>query len=259
MTRASIMLRFVLALAVAVLAAAPASRAEEWGDLTGKFTYDGTPPEPAKLVVTADKEAFEKLGLVDESLVVDKDTKGVANIAIYVWTKDVKIHPDLEESAKKSPTLRFDNKGARFVPRVLSVWLGKQSLCLCNSDPVPHNTNIQPFGDTPLNPLLPPKAEVDHKFAQEQRAPIPVKCNIHPWMTGHILPRNNPYVAVTAKDGTFKLEKLPAGVELEFKVWHERRGYLKAKDWKLGQFKMTLKPGKNDLGEVKCKPELFEK
>ncbi len=258
MTLRPTMLRFALALAIAALASMPATAADdEWADLTGKFTYDGPAPEPRKLVVTQDKAEFEKLGLVDESLIVDKDTKGILNVLIYVRTKDVKIHPDLEKSVPKKP--KFDNKGGRFVPRVMPIWLGKQTLCLCNSDAVPHNTNVTPFNETGFNKLVPPGQEVEHDFAVEQTAPIPVKCNIHPWMTGYILPRSNPYMALTAADGTFTMEKLPAGVELEFQVWQEKSAYLKAKDWKNGKFKMTLKPGKNPLGEVKCKPALFDK
>ena len=52
---------------------------------------------------------------------------------------------------------------------------------------------------------------------------------------------------------------LPADTELEFQVWQEKSGFVEAKDWKRGRFKMTLKAGKNDLGEVKVNPKIFEK
>ena len=50
-----------------------------------------------------------------------------------------------------------------------------------------------------------------------------------------------------------------ADTELEFQVWQEKSGFVEAKDWKRGRFKMTLKSGKNDLGEVKVSPKIFEK
>jgi hypothetical protein len=249
--------RLFSTLAFAAACATGVSSAQEWADLTGKFVYDGEAPTPKPIVVDADAAEFGKLGLVDESLVVDKKTGGIANIAIYVRTKDVKVHPDLGKNVKKEA--RFDNKGGRFVPRVLPVWLEKQTLCLCNSDKVPHNSNIQPFGDTAVNPLIPAGGEVDHTFNLEQSVPIPVSCNIHRWMRGHILPRVNPYTAVTATDGSFTIEKLPAGTELEFQVWQEKSGFVEAKDWKRGRFKMTLNPGKNDLGTVKVDPKIFDK
>ncbi len=247
----------LLLAAVAAVAGAQTSQADDWASLTGKFVLDGPAPTPKPVVVDADPKEFGALGLVDESLVVDKKTGGIANILVYVRTKDVKVHPDLEKSVKKQ--VKFDNKGARFVPRILPLWLEKQTLCLCNSDRVPHNTNIQPFGDTPINPLLPAGGELDHAFAVEQPVPIPVSCNIHRWMRGYILPRTNPYVAVTGTDGSFTLDKLPADVELEFQVWQEKSGFVEAKDWKRGRFKMTLKAGKNDLETVKVKPTLFDK
>jgi len=52
---------------------------------------------------------------------------------------------------------------------------------------------------------------------------------------------------------------VPAGVELEFQVWQEKSGFVEARDWKRGRFKMTLAAGKNDLGEVKVKPAIFNK
>src|SRR5437667_2727284 len=148
----------ILSLCLLALALAAASTgvaaADDWAELTGKFIYDGPAPTPKPIIIDADPAEFGKLGLVDESLVVDKKTGGIANIAVYVRTKDVKVHPDLEKNVKK--VVKFDNKGARFVPRILPIWLEKQTLCLCNSDKVPHNTNIQPIGDTGANPLLPP-------------------------------------------------------------------------------------------------------
>jgi hypothetical protein len=231
-----------------------------WGELTGKIVYDGTPPTPEPLVITADVPAFGNLGLVNESLLVDKETRGIANVVVFVRTKDVKVHPDLEKAAgNEAKLVQFDNKGGRFVPHILPVWIGKQTLCLCNSDKVSHNSNLAPFGDQAINPLLPPAGKVEHNFSLEQSVPVQVKCNIHPWMVGYILPRSNPYVAVTGNDGSFALGKLPAGTKLEFQVWHEKAGPVATPDWPRGRFERTLQAGANDLGTIKLPPSLFEK
>jgi hypothetical protein len=80
-------------------------------------------------------------------------------------------------------------------------------------------------------------------------------------MKGYILPRNNPYAAVSKEDGTFKIEKLPVG-ELEFQVWQERMGYVDLPSAKpampKGRFKITIKPGANDLGVIKVDPKLVK-
>lgn len=239
-----------------VIAALVAARADA-ADLTGRFVFGGAVPTPAKLNIDKDVEAFGNLGLVDETLAVAADG-GIANVVVYVRTEGAPITPEAEKAAPAK--VEFDNKGGRFVPRILPVWVGKQTLVLKNSDPVGHNSNLQPLGDTPINPLLTPNSTVEHQFGRKQNLPQPVGCNIHPWMKGYILPRDNPYVAVSGPDGKFDLKNLPAGAELEFQVWHEKSGYLAAKpEWDKGRFTMTLKDGANDLGELKVDPALFNK
>jgi hypothetical protein len=230
--------------------------AADWGDLTGKFVYDGPPPQPKKVDVTKDVEVFGNLNITDESLVVGKDG-GIANVVVYLRTTGVAINPELATSVK--PKVEYDNKGGRFVPHILPLWYEKQTIVLKNSDPVGHNSNVQPLGDTGINPLLPANGSVDHKFNRKQTLPIPVGCNIHPWMRGYVLPRDNPYFAVTGEDGSFKIEKLPAGAELEFQVWQEKSGYLVTPKTPMGRLKVAIKPGANDIGTIKVDPKVFNK
>lgn len=225
----------------------------EWGTLRGRFVYDGEPPELKPLVVTKDQAYCGKHPLIDESLVVGKN-RGVANVVVYVRTPDVKVHPELAEAVK--PKVVLDNLRCRFEPHILPVWLEKQTLVVKNSDPVLHNVNLQPFDDKGINPVLPVKGAVDHRFTKAQIIPVPVACNLHPWMKGYVLPRNNPYVAVSGKDGVFTLEKLPAG-PLEFQVWHEAAGYVRLPDWKRGRFTLTIQKDVHELGEIKLPAELF--
>ena len=232
--------------------AAPA--VEGWGTLRGKFVFDGTPPTPAKLNITKDVAVCGKHNLIDESLLVDK-SGGVQNVVVYVRSKGVKVHPDLVKSANERVIL--DNKGCRFDPHVLVMQTG-QPLTVKNSDPVGHNSNIQPIGDTAINPLLPAAGDYEQKFTRAQTIPVPVTCNIHPWMTGYILPRDNPYAAVSNPDGSFEIKNLPAG-ELEFQAWHEKAGYISIDTWDKGRFTQTIQPGDNDLGVKKLPATLFSK
>lgn len=243
-----------------LLFASPAL-AQEWGSLKGKFVLDGAPPAPG--AVNADKDAAVcgLCKLVDEDLVVDPATKGIKNILVYLRTKDPAVHPDYEKL--KGTKVVFDNKCCRFEPRVVGLTLD-QTLVVGNPDGVGHNANGAPLNDTPFNPLLQPGQNYEHQFAKEQRLPVPIACNIHPWMKGYVLPRENPYFAVSATDGSFEIKNLPAG-ELEFQVWQEAAGYLVAKpEWMKGKLKgiltVTIAGGKTeDLGEVKVDPKLFKK
>ncbi len=226
---------------------------EGWGNLVGKFVYDGTPPKPSPLVINKDAEVCGKFNLADESLVVGEDG-GIANVVIYVRTKKVDVHPDWEPK----DLMMIDNKNCRFEPHILTMTLS-DTFTVHNSDPIAHNSNVQPLGDKGLNPLIEPGGKIEHQFSREQSIPTTVSCNIHPWMKGYVLPRENPYATVTAADGTFKIENLPAG-ELEFQVWQEKAGYLVAQpDWDRGRFSMVIEPDKdNDLGTVKVSASAFE-
>lgn len=242
--------------AVILLGASDVARAaDDWADLTGRFVFDGPPPVAPKLVVNKDTEVCGKHPLVDESLVVGPDG-GIANVIVYVRSAKVKTHPDL---AKFEPEVVLDNKNCRFEPHVLPVQLG-QTLILRNSDPVGHNSNVQPLGDQGVNPLIAAGTDAKHKFNKKQLLPVPVSCNIHNWMKAYVLPRDNPYTAVSDEKGNFTIKNLPVGEKLEFQVWQEKAGYLEAKpEWKKGRFEMTLKKGDNNLGDIKVKPALFQK
>ena len=246
-------MRFSFAFSI-VLALTASAQAQQWGDLTGKFVYDGHVPTPAKVDVTKDQEVFGKEMLVDESLKVGPGGE-LANVVIYCRTPNVTVNMELANNV--APKVVYDNKGGKFVPHILTVWLDKQTVVLHNSDPVGHNSNVQPLGDAAINPLLPANSSVDHKFNRQQTIPVPVGCNIHPWMKGYILPRNNPYATVSKDDGTFKIEKLPVG-EHEFQLWQEKAGYVDLKDKPKGRFKFTIKPGNNDLGVIKVPADLFK-
>lgn len=227
----------------------------QWGTLKGKFVLDGAVPTAAKLDVNKDVEVCGKHMLVNEDLLVDAGG-GIANVVVYVRTKGVQVNPDVAAAAAK-PVV-YDNKGCRFEPHILGVLVG-QPVILRNSDPVGHNSNIQPIGDQGVNPLIPSGGEIEQKFNRSQFVPVPVTCNIHPWMKGYILPRENPYIAVSAKDGTFELKNLPVG-ELEFQAWHEKSGYLATSAWDKGRFKATIAAGEgNTLGDVKVPLSLFQK
>jgi len=249
--------------AALILALGSVDAHAEWGTLKGKFVYDGTPPSAGKIDVTKDVEVCGKHPLVDESLIVDPNG-GIANCIVWLMPKKdedgktvkIPVNPSYEGSAEK--TVVYDNKGCRFEPHILAVWTS-QKLEIHNSDPLSHNSNMAPLGGDAINPLLPANGAVEYKFAKAPVVPTPVTCNIHHWMKGYIVAKDNPYVAVSKPDGTFEIKDLPVG-EWEFRAWQEKSGYLASPDWgKKGLRKITISTGDNDLGTIKLSPELFNK
>lgn len=230
----------------------------EWGSLTGRLVYDGDPPPREKLVVDKDVECCGKFDIRDESLMVGDDG-GLMNTYIYCRDRSVDVCPELTESADEFVLL--DNRDCIFMPHCMMIWLDRQKLRIVNSDPVAQNVAFSPFGDRAANIILPPPpaeaAEAVWTFGRSQRKPVPIACNYHPWESAYILPRDNPYMAFTGEDGTFRIDKLPVGPH-EFQAWHERPGYLDAPDWRRGRFEVDVRAGVNDLGTIRLSPELFE-
>ena len=89
---------------------------QQWGHLSARFVFDGTPPKPVPTVVTKDPAVCGKFKLVDETLVVNSKNKGIANVIVFLRdTKKPAIHPDYEKSLKEKVLL--NNINCRFEPR----------------------------------------------------------------------------------------------------------------------------------------------
>lgn len=190
-----------------------------WGTITGTFVFDGSPPAP-KTVPTGGKDAptCNPNGVPDESLVVDPQTKGIKNILIYA-RKVSRVNDSYKEH--ESDEVVFDQKDCVFLNHVQPLTVS-QTLLLKNSEAsVGHNTAISPPADKGANPLLPPNSSDRFKFSKQQNSPVPVSCSIHPWMKAYVIPRENPYFAVTDAQGAFKIADVPAGEEVEFQLWQE--------------------------------------
>jgi hypothetical protein len=248
-------LAFQVALFLAtLLPGTPAQHQDSrWGTLKGKFVYDGPPPVPAGLLVPA-AVLGNNANPVDESLLVEAQG-GIQNVVVFVRDKNVKTHPRAMRDVPQQVVL--ESKGCRFEPHILTLTTA-QTMVIRNSDPFAINANVCEVGGNGFNPLLAPKREATYKYSRAQPSPQPVTSNIQPWYKAYVLPRDNPYFAVSKPDGTFEIYGLPLG-KFEFQVWHEKPGFLNTNDWPKGRFTFDIKPGENDLNTIKLAPNLFKK
>jgi hypothetical protein len=232
-----------------------AATADKWGDLVGRFVYDGPPPERNRLKVDKDTECCGRFDIRDESLMVGEDG-GLANVYVYVRSLRVDVCPELEESVQKQVLL--DNRDCIFMPHCMTVWCEKQEFYIVNSDPVAQNVAFTPLADRPANIVIPVDGDATWSFRRRQNIPVRILCNYHPWEEAYVLPREDPYAAVSAIDGTFRIPKLPVG-KLTFQAWHEKSDYLATPEWSRGRFEIAIHPGVNPLPTVRLSPSLFEK
>ena len=233
------------------------SVAAEWGSISGQFVYDGDVPEPVKMSEKVDPNTARDANVCKigekfaNDLVIDKDSKGIANVFVYVY-RTKKIHPDLkaemDKPADQKKPLLFDQKACRFNPHAMFVRTD-QTVQVVSADPVSHNTHTFPIRNKGENFTVSAndRKGTKLKFRTSEILPIEVKCDIHPWMNARWLILDHPYAAVTDKDGKFEIKNLPAG-EIELRSWHEKSGYVVAPGLAKGRFKVTVKA--NDTTSV---------
>ena len=109
---------------------------------------------------------------------------------------------------------------------------------------------FSPLGDVPANIVLAGRARRSsrYKFSRRQNCaradPLQLP-SVGERLT--CLPRDNPYVDISAADGTFCIAKLPVG-RWEFQAWHEKAGGSTRREWPKGRFTATIKPGNERPG-----------
>jgi hypothetical protein len=138
-----------------------------------------------------------------------------------------------------------------------------QTLVVQNQPFVGHNPKFNFFKNDEVNPMIPVGANREVATAVEEPVPTKVECSIHPWMSGFVIVSGHPYVGISDATGKIKIEKLPADIELDFKLWHESQDKSidrvtlagKTETWPKGTVKLTLKEGTNDFGTLSIKPE----
>ncbi len=238
--------------------------AAEWGTLTGRFVYDGEPPVPQKLDLNKDVKVCSKKPPVDEELLVHAENRGIANVIVTLELKKGEkltgIHPDYAKTEKAK--VRMTNEFCRFEPRV-TLLRTTQTLVIGNDDSVPHNTLAYLSYNNPFNETVSGGASITQQLKKSERRASKVKCSIHGWMTCWLVVREDPYMAVTDKDGRFTIRNMPSG-EWTFRFWQEKAGYLsrielggQAVEDKKGLYRLPVDTEKVDLGEIHLNPKLF--
>jgi hypothetical protein len=234
---------------------------DAWGTLSGKFKFVGEAPKMKQITPTKDVAVCgAKEPLVEESVIVSSSGE-FANVVVFAmpsadkWDEAISpVHPELVKRKDIEATLQVVN--CRFEPHVLGGWT-KQAFWFRNKDPgIGHSPFLKAYRNGAVSPYIPATSDYTLNIRKAERLPFEVSCSIHPWMKAFILVRPDPYFAISAKDGTFKIENLPAR-KFAFQIWHEALGYVKTitvDGQKLvdnkGIHTWTVNAGNNDLGEV---------
>ncbi len=188
------------------------------GSLSGTIHLDGTPPKMKAINMSAEAACAKEHSTPPTSQEVVAGKSGaLENVVVYLQGDFSKYKFD----APQSPAT-ITQKGCMYEPHVLALETG-QPLQVVNADPVTHNIHPLPKDNREWNESQPPGAQPINQTFAHAEIPIPVKCNIHPWMKAYIGVFNHPYFAVTGPDGSFDLKNIPPGT-YTLVTWQELYG-----------------------------------
>jgi plastocyanin len=121
--------------------------------------------------------------------------------------------------ASKPETM--DQRKMQFAPHVLPVVAGT-TVKFLNSDPTPHNV-FSPDNEKFNMGTWPQGQTKDYAFTKCTKFPCAytLLCRVHPEMEGYVVVLQNPFFAVSDKDGHYAIAGVPPG-SYTLAVWHSK-------------------------------------
>lgn len=191
------------------------------GEITGTITLKGTPPKEKDITPLKDDPTCGKLHteMPTTHFYVVGSKGELADVVVSVQGA-----AGASSGASAAPAM-LDQRGCEYVPQILAVQTG-QKIVVKNSDPVLHNIHDLPNPDSG-NPeknmaQMPNGPELTFTFEKPEDF-LKFKCDVHPWMFAWVSVFNHPYFAISGKDGTFKIQNVPAG-KYTIKAAHRKAG-----------------------------------
>jgi len=199
------------------LSAAPAADPGAVGSVAGTIRYTGSDDPDGAINMNADPNcAILHQEPIETERVVKGAGDGLANVFVYVKSGVSGSYP------APSEPVTLDQKGCTYHPHVLGIQTGQQFI-VKNSDETLHNIHAVPAVNDEFNQAQPfVNMTLERKFDKVE-VMLPFKCDVHPWMSAHLGVLNHPFFAVTGADGSFAIDKLPAGT-YTVEAWHEHFG-----------------------------------
>lgn len=185
--------------------------------LTGTVTYVGQVPNLQPIAMDADPECAAKH---DEAVQPQTLVLGEGNTVgnIFVQVKDTFAQGDY---TPPSTPVVIDQNGCMYHPHVVGVLAG-QGLQFWNSDGLLHNVHGTPESNREFNLGMPASRTETTVTLNTPELYVPVKCDVHPWMSAYVGVMTHPYFDVTEPDGAYEIT-VPAGT-YTIEAWHERLG-----------------------------------
>ena len=173
-------------------------------DIKGKVSLKGEPKAEISIKLDVLCGKLHEDGISTRHYVVGKD-HGLANTLVYIKSG---VGDKKFDVPSTKPVL--DQVGCEYEPYVTAVMVG-QELQIRNSDPLMHNVHATPTKNKGFNFAQVIKGQTNNKKFTEPEVMVRFKCDVHPWMFAYVGVLENPYFAITDKDGNFSIKNVPAG------------------------------------------------
>jgi plastocyanin len=143
--------------------------------------------------------------------VTAKGVRDSSDAVVYIDTIQGKTFPPATAHA------RIDQKGLKFLPRVVPVLVGT-TVDFLNSDSVLHNVFTPDGCADHFNLGTWPQGQTK-SFTFKKVCFAALLCRVHPEMEGFVAAVPTPYFAVTSPNGSYEIKDVPDGT-YTVKVWH---------------------------------------
>jgi len=193
---------------------------EGGGAITGRVIAGSATAKVERFIIP--KQVDICGGNYRDASLVSVEAGSLQNVIVYL--ADITAGKPFRAAAKK---VTINQIGCRFAPD-LSVLMNGGELEAVNSDPVLHNIHIYEIlgqtRSTIANVSQPRKGDIMTMSVNlDGGSVLKVECDAHDFMHSHVFVADNPYYAVAARDGSFKIADVPPG-RYKIHAWHPYLG-----------------------------------
>jgi hypothetical protein len=188
-------------------------------DITGKITLKGTPPPEKDIPLDPTCGKLHPSGKMSTRFYAASKDGGLADVFVHITAGLAK-----KDYPAPSQPAEINQQGCEYLPYVIGAQTN-QKIIVKNSDPVLHNVHPTPTvaGNKEFNKAQLPGSQVLEFTWEKPEVFLRFKCDVHPWMFAYVGLVEDPFFAVSDKDGNFKIANVPPGT-YTVEAYHRKAG-----------------------------------